>query len=109
MKVKLGNQLKQYRKSHGWSVEDVSQKLYKDYGLMISTKTIYGWESDQSLPRTQTFLAMCSLYQIHNLEQLMTPTERPRVFTATKEEQAILLAMRKQPECVNMVKRLLAM
>jgi transcriptional regulator with XRE-family HTH domain len=44
----IGNVLRSERVRHGWSVDDVANRLRDDYNLDVAKKTIYGWESDQS-------------------------------------------------------------
>lgn len=55
--------LKDERIREGLSPEEVVCKL-KDRGISISVKTLYGYEEGTSRPKLETFLALCSIYDI---------------------------------------------
>ncbi|MCM1106903.1 MAG: hypothetical protein NC355_08160 [Blautia sp.] len=107
MNTKIGTKLKEYRKNHGWTIENVSEELCQRFELDIAGKTIYGWESDQSLPRTQSFLALCELYQIERLYEEFPVTKRQKPFSITPEERTLLYKLRKHPELRDVINRIL--
>lgn len=108
MNTKIGSKLKEYRKNHGWTVENVSEELCQRYELNIADKTIYGWESDQSLPRTQSFLALCELYHIERpYEDFPVSRRQQKPFSITPEERELLAKLRKHPEFRDIINRIL--
>lgn len=108
---KIGNFLKEYRKSNHWSVEDVSIKLREIYGLHIAEKTIYGWESNQAHPTCDTFISLCELYQIKNLTEAFPSStnsvNKGKDFFITPEERKVIESYRNSPDMQDAVKRLL--
>ena len=59
--------LKEKRKELGLSVKTVLDML-QSYGVDISDKTLYGWESGHRQPDADTFLALCQIYGIDTLK-----------------------------------------
>lgn len=59
--------LKEKRKGLGLSVKTVLDEL-RPYGIEISDKTLYGWESGHRQPDADTFLALCQIYGIDTLK-----------------------------------------
>lgn len=57
--------LKQLRKTSSYSVNDVVEQL-KNYGIEISSKTLYGYESGLSMPNADAFVALCKIYNCDN-------------------------------------------
>lgn len=73
-KQTIANFLKQLRKTSGLSVNEVTDKL-QEYGIDISAKTLYGYESGLSMLNTDAFVALCKIYKCDNpLEIFGTPT-----------------------------------
>ena len=66
MKIKIGTTLKQLRKSKNLSIDDVAHFFIKN-DILISNKTIYGWESDFAVPPLNKFLLLCELYEIEDI------------------------------------------
>lgn len=66
MKPKIGTILKQLRKSKNLSVDDVANFFIKN-DILISNKTIYGWENDFAYPSINKFLLLCELYEIKDI------------------------------------------
>lgn len=60
MKYQIGSILKQARKNKNLSVDDVAYYLIQN-NIIISTKTIYGWENDFACPSVNVFLHLCQL------------------------------------------------
>ena len=61
--IQIGAALKTMRKNRGWTIHDVVVQLNDLYNIAVAEKTVYGWESDQAYPRTETLLLLCELYQ----------------------------------------------
>lgn len=57
--------LKQLRKTSGYSVNSVVEQL-KTYGIDISSKTLYGYESGLSMLNADVFVALCRIYKCDN-------------------------------------------
>lgn len=55
--------LKESRKNHGLSVQEVVERLAK-LGVNISGKTLYGWEGGRRQPDAEEFLTLCQVYEI---------------------------------------------
>ena len=58
------------RKCNNISIESIRNELFNDYGIQISTKSIYGWEAGRTEPKTQTFIALCDIYGIKDIRHL---------------------------------------
>ena len=52
--IQIGAALKTMRKNRGWTIHDVVVQLNDLYNIAVAEKTVYGWESDQAYPRTET-------------------------------------------------------
>lgn len=102
----IGEILKKYRKQRGWTVSDVAIQLRDHYEVNVAEKTIYGWESDQSYPRTETLLILCELYQIENFSSDFTEGVSNE-FPITPEERKLIKKYRQHPELQNAIKKLL--
>lgn len=57
--------LKQLRKTSGYSANSVVEQL-KSYGIDISAKTLYGYESGLSMLNADAFVALCRIYKCDN-------------------------------------------
>lgn len=103
----IGEILRKYRKQRGWSVADVAIQLRDNYELNVAEKTIYGWESDQSYPRTETLLLLCELYQIESFSSDLIIPASTNEFQITSEERRLIEKYRQHPEFRNAIKKLL--
>lgn len=103
---KIGEILKQYRKLYNWSVEEVVVKLKEDYDLNVAEKTVYGWESNQAHPTTDTFISLCNLYKINNINETFNG-ETTKTDYITNEERRIIKAYRANKDLQNVVKKIL--
>lgn len=69
--------LKQLRKTSGYSANSVVEQL-KTYGIYISSKTLYGYESGLSMLNADAFVALCRIYKCDNpMEIFGTSTIQP--------------------------------
>lgn len=71
MKLKIGSTLKQLRKSKNLSIDDVAHFLIKN-NIIISNKTIYGWENDFAYPPLHKFFLLCELYEIDDIAEIFS-------------------------------------
>lgn len=107
---KIGEMLKKYRKLNSMTVSDVVAELDRKYHLQVAEKTVYGWESNQAHPTTDTFVVLCELYKINNLHEAMGKTAvRGKDFPISADERALIKRYREQPELQPIVKRVLNM
>lgn len=104
----IGAILRKYRKMRGWSINDVVVKFHDEYHVDVAEKTVYGWESDQSLPRTKSLLILCEMYQIDRLSDgLIPPPTTVSDFPITPDEMELIKQYRKHPELHEVVHRVL--
>ena len=69
--------LKDIRRKKAISVQQVADYIYKEVGIRISVKTVYGWENASSKPDVICFVAMCNLYSIRDIQELFTEDNKP--------------------------------
>lgn len=106
--LKIGAKLKEYRLRNNWTVDDVVNELSRRYDIHVSDKTVYGWESDQAYPRTPTFLVLCEMYHIEKpYEVFSAAVLPPNDFAITPAERELLYKLRKHPELLEVVHRVL--
>lgn len=92
--------LKSKRKALGMSVKEVVDKL-SEKGIIVSDKTIYSWESGHRQPDADTFLALCDIYGVSNLnDELQEVKNAPEPATTSSEA--------KEEEIYQMLKKLVA-
>lgn len=65
MEHSIASVLKLLRKSSKLSAENTVVELDK-YGIKISVKTLYGYESGLSMPNANVFVALCKIYKCDN-------------------------------------------
>ncbi len=109
----ISHMLKEYRIEAQLSVQNVAQILQEEYHIPTSEKTIYGWENNRSLPRVDTFVALCDLYGIRNVNSLICPkplpsTANPDKLHITEREKRFLDAYRSHPELQPTIRKLLS-
>lgn len=63
--INISSALKQLRKTSGYSAKDVTSTL-STYGIDISEKTLYGYESGISMPNADIFVVLCMIYKCDN-------------------------------------------
>lgn len=62
----IGNKLRKLRNQNNLSVQDVAVLLHK-YGIYISTKALYSYETDTRSVEAPIFLALCMIYRCDNI------------------------------------------
>ena len=97
----IGEVLKNYRKANGLEVHDVSRLLKERYGLNIADKTIYGWESNQAHPVTDTFVALCEMYHIADVGKEFSTNSTPISSIVTIDEFELLSSYRELPKAMQ--------
>lgn len=105
---KIGYMLKKYRKLNALSITDVAVELHDKYGINVAEKTIYGWESNQAHPCTNTFVALCDIYRIHNISDAFV-SQNIQSFHITAEERQLIERYRLYPDMRVVIRKLLNM
>ena len=62
----IGNKLRKLRNQNNLSVQDVAVLLHK-YGIYISTKALYSYETGARSVEAPIFLALCMIYRCDNI------------------------------------------
>lgn len=97
--IQIGAALKTMRKNRGWTIHDVVVQLNDLYNIAVAEKTVYGWESDQAYPRTETLLLLCELYQ--------SDAFTGNLLHIPADERHVIEMYRRHPELQSAVKRVL--
>ncbi len=103
----IANVLKEARKQNELSVKDVVCKL-ENKSINVAEKTIYGWENGQSQPNVDTLLILCEIYNIKDILGTFGYKSEPSL-QITDFEKKLILNLRKHPEMLDAVKKLLDM
>ena len=56
-------------------------EILKTYGIDISVKTLYGWESGHRQPDADTFLILCYIYGIDSIAEILGAEKGQENFT----------------------------
>ena len=83
------------------------QQLNDLYNIAVAEKTVYGWESDQAYPRTETLLLLCELYQSDTFTGNLLHIPADKSFPITADERHVIEMYRRHPELQSAVKRVL--
>ena len=97
----IGEVLKKYRKANGLEVHDVAILLKERYGLDIADKTIYGWDSNQAHPVTDTFVVLCEMYHIADVGKEFSTNSTPISSIVTIDEFELLSSYRELPKAMQ--------
>lgn len=65
-KKEVGTILKLARKKLNYSVDDSVAALQKE-NIAVAPKTIYSWETGNSMPGADTFITLCKIYKIRDI------------------------------------------
>ena len=106
--INVGDVLRRYRKQNQLTVSDVVVEL-RNYNVNVAEKTLYGWESNQSKPRSDAFVALCDIYKINNLNEAFHPENGSKALLITSEERALIQHYRSHPDMQKAVRALLKM
>ena len=102
----IGIMLKQYRILNDLTVREVVVELENRYGLKVSEKSVYGWESSQANPRSEVFVALCDIYKINNVSETFYSKEA-KGFSITLQERKLIENFRRCPEMHHAIRKLL--
>lgn len=72
--INVKDVLKKLRKTSKMSANEVIVHL-ASYGIDISSKTLYGYESGLSMPNADIFVALCKIYGCQNPLLVLEPKE----------------------------------
>ncbi len=76
----IGERLKEIRKDHGDTQQDLAEKL------SVSVFTVQSWEQEKSAPSHELLVALCRLYQVSSDYLLGLKADDP-VFAAQSESE----------------------
>lgn len=68
MSIDIASTLKKKRKELGMSVNELLTHL-KEAGIVVSNKTVYGWESGHRQPDADTFIVLCRILGIESFDE----------------------------------------
>lgn len=68
MSIDIASTIKKKRKELGMSVNELLTHL-KDAGIVVSNKTVYGWESGHRQPDADTFIVLCRILGIESFDE----------------------------------------
>ena len=68
MSIDIASTLKKKRKELGMSVNELLTHI-KDAGIVVSNKTVYGWESGHRQPDADTFIVLCRILGIESFDE----------------------------------------
>lgn len=88
-KAQLAALLKDARARNKLSVEEVATAL-RTFGQVIAPKTIYNYETGNSMPQVPAFLALCKIYGIDDL----SCSEYRKAVEVSETEEALLNCFR---------------
>lgn len=99
-KLNIGDKILELRKIHGYSQEDIANKLN------VSRQTISKWETNQSLPDSDKIVPLCELFNISTDELLMNNAHIDKVntksFTIRDENYKKLILKNKRKFAINL-------
>jgi transcriptional regulator with XRE-family HTH domain len=81
--------LKMGRKKSGMSTNEVAERLV-EYGLKITGKALYTYESGQNEPSARMFLALLDIYKLENVSLEQPQAEAPQQPIYTRREMNLL-------------------
>lgn len=76
MRSDIATILKSRRKELKMTVKTVLDALH-EYGIDVSDKTLYGWESGYRQPDADTFVVLCHIYEIESLSRFSSKKAPP--------------------------------
>lgn len=95
----LGQALRYYRKANHFTVQQVVDCLHKQYDVILSPKTLYGWETSQTQPSADNLLLLCKIYKISNILEALgydgAPAQAPLILSEEERELVIKYRSRK--------------
>lgn len=96
MGIDIASTLKKKRKELGMSVNELLTHL-KDAGIVVSNKTVYGWESGHRQPDADTFIVLCQILGIESFDETekspSTEESAPGDQVTLEESNRLLVAL----------------
>ncbi len=105
-KETIAKALKLYRQKNKYSVSDVVIKL-DECGHHVSEKTVYGWESGQSLPNSERLVELCNIYNIHDFPYSLGNVDATDIITPNTHEAKVIKNYRSHADMQDAVDKLL--
>ncbi len=105
-KNSISNVLKEYRKRNNYKVSEVAIYLSNE-GKPVAEKTVYGWESGQSLPDAECLIKLCALYNIVNVPRAFGYKNNIDSSSLSAHETEVIRRYRQASNMQNAVDRLL--
>ena len=102
----IAKALKLYRKKNNYKVADVVVKLGES-GKHVAEKTVYGWESGQSLPDSECLVELCNIYNIHDLPYVLGECDASDIIHPTSHEAKVIKMYRQRQDMRPAVDKLL--
>ena len=62
--------LKDIRNKKGITIAEAAAYIEEKTFNKVSKKTLYGWEEGTSRPDIESFVALCNLYEVHDIREL---------------------------------------
>lgn len=81
----IASRLKELREKNGLTRKEVADKL-RAFGIDISDKTLYGYESGRNSANADMFLALCQIYKCNNIMDAFSDTVDDVLFTNAEWE-----------------------
>lgn len=76
----IGSILKRLREENNLTGKEAVEKL-KEFGIDISAKTLYGYESGRNSTNADMFLALCKIYKCQNVMSIFSDSTDEVLFT----------------------------
>ena len=83
--MNIGDKLKMLRENSNMTRKEAVDKL-KTYGIDISDKTLYGYESGRNSANADMFLALCQVYRCNNIMETFSDSIDDVLFTNSEWE-----------------------
>ena len=104
----IANVLKLYRKKNNYKVSEVAIFLSED-GKQVAEKTIYGWESGQSIPNAECLIKLCNLYNIRDIQYAFGYCNAKDIIQPTSHEAEVIKKYRINSDMQPAVDKLLGL
>ena len=98
--------LRDARARNKMSVEEVATAL-KAYGFDLAPKSLYNYESGNSMPQVPIFIAMCKVYGIEDIIDALHNTHTIRVEVSQREQTLLNYFKAASPELQDAALRML--
>ena len=83
--MNIGEKLKKLRENNNMTRKEATDRL-REYGIEISDKTLYGYESGRNSANADMFLALCQVYKCNNVMETFSDSVDDVLFTNNEWE-----------------------